>query len=58
VVERQQEVLGGDVLVPELAHLLLTLVEQLGKRRRSARLLARSSHGRPGREPRLAFLPH
>ena len=39
-VEREQQVLGRDELVLELAHLLLGVVEHLGERGRDARLLS------------------
>ena len=38
-VEREQQVLGGDVVVLELAHLLLGVVEHLGEGGRDVRLL-------------------
>ena len=54
-VEREQQVLGRDELVLELAHLLLGAVEDARERGRGGRLLGRALERRPLAELRLGF---
>ena len=57
-VEREQQVLGRDELVLELAHLLLGAVEHAGERRRGARLLRRALQRGQAREIGLRLGSH
>ena len=57
-VEREQQVLGRDELVLELAHLLLGAVEDAGERGRRARLLRRALERGQPREIGLGLGPH
>ena len=57
-VEREQEMLGRDVLVLELAHLVLGAVEHSGERGRRGRLLRRALQGGQAREVGLGLRAH
>jgi hypothetical protein len=54
-IQRQQQVLGRDVLVLELAHLLLGAIEHLRERGRGVRLLGGAFQARPSGEPCLGL---
>ncbi len=56
-LQREQQVLDGDVLVVELLRLFACLVERARQLGRDARLLRRAFHGRLLREPRFRLRP-